>query len=148
MHRFHRPAARFFALTLIASAALGAGCADMAQTAAVISEAMLRGQAQRQQQDNLRGEARFVQVVGTRAEYGQNGQPVLRLQVRNGSRYNVGAVHLLISYLNGQTVLAQDGSCAGQTFIGSGQVTVLTCAFSQVRGANGYRVDVANVQFR
>jgi hypothetical protein len=136
------------ALAGLALACAGLGCAEMAQTAAVLSQAVLQGQQAKQRNDALEGEARFVQVTGTRAEYDQNRQPILRVQLRNGSRFNVGAVALLVTYLNGQATVAQDRSCAGQTNIGSGQSTILTCRYSIVRGSNSYRVDVDSVQFR
>ncbi len=139
---------RLTRLTGLALACAALGCAEMAQTAAVLSQAALQREQLKQRSETLQGEARFVQVVASGAQYDQNRQPVLRVQLRNGSRLAVSGVALLITYLNGQTPIAQDQSCAGPLDLGSGQSTILTCRYSIVRGSTGYRVDVARVQFR
>jgi hypothetical protein len=142
-----RPSA-WRAAAWLAACSSGLACADLAQTAAVLSEAVLRNEQARRQQEVVRGQAGLVQVLATRAEYGPGGRPVVRAQVRNGSRFDVTAVALRVTYLNGQTAVAQDNSCGVQALIRPGQASVLSCPYYQVRGANSYRVDVTNVQFR
>src|SRR5262249_12219932 len=139
-------------LAALAACGSALACADMAQTAAVLSNAVLQNEAAKRQQQQtqqvLQGQAAYVQVTASQPQGTANGQSIRLVQVRNGARYDVTGVALRVSYLRGSSVLTQDTSCAGQAYIASGQSQILNCQLYNVQGATGYRVDVTNVQFR
>ena len=90
----------------------------------------------------------LVQLLQTQTSQDSSGRPAMRMQFRNGSTYEVAAIGVTVTYMSGQSAVAQDPNCGGSAHIPAGQTVWLTCQLHSVQGISGYQVQMTAVEFR
>jgi hypothetical protein len=89
----------------------------------------------------------LVRLLATKAEYDAYGRPMINMQFQNGAIYNIAGLGVRVTYLNGQTPIAQDPNCGGPANIQAGQTVWLACPYHYIPNANAYSVEITGVSF-